>query len=652
MDSGSVEAPPPPPLQGAPPPPPPPPPIGGAKIPTWREQQEAKLPAQQQIQQIQNDQYSNLPPQLMNSMSKDKKPFTYTPLAVGDKGKLDLSQIRSPRMKKRLLANMKEEDEESGAPTSESPCSYEPSPTPPPTSSHSLDRSQTPDPSRMANKSEVPKIFKVPLPPKIDFTQELLARQREKQTPVNITSTPTAASFMDTNRAPMSPVELENTVDSEILGLHNALNQARPLEDISELINTRVPSMASTHPLADARMPTTSSAKLEPQNYSNDYNGGYESSHHDGFPMASQSNGTTSAPLPPPPPAKRSSNMATIPIRYENNTYSNKNQNDPYNSSNSDNYNDYLYQPSQPQQQQNYSSNSQYGPRYDAQPVAPPREYFNIEPPKKIDILREIERQDPALYSAPTKVLGPSLGEQWAQKKQTQGQYPYEYSQPNYESYQIPYKSQPAPPPRPQPPPQYEYNPQPMRYNSQQSQPQQQYRPVNVSYDDGERSEPTQSRSFKVLQKLTEGIEDEIQNLRLHEKQMNMQQAAPQIDRNHNWQSTDYGAPRQTVQPSPRPYPRGNSSGYGTSNIPNNSIYNLQDLVSDLNTAVYGNNYQNGQSRSQKENIIPVRLEDQSFPSYASDAYRSEGPPASSRSYRMVKHRWESTQSVPYGTDF
>lgn len=68
---------------GAPPPPPPPPPIGGAKIPTWREQQEAKLPAQQQIQQIQNDQYSNLPPQLMNSMNKDKKPFTYTPLAVG-----------------------------------------------------------------------------------------------------------------------------------------------------------------------------------------------------------------------------------------------------------------------------------------------------------------------------------------------------------------------------------------------------------------------------------------------------------------------------------------------------------------------------------------------------------------------------------------
>lgn len=115
-----------------------------------------------------------------------------------------------------------------------------------------------------------------------------------------------------------------------------------------------------------------------------------------------------------------------------------------------------------------------------------------------------------------------------------------------------------------------------MRYNSQPQQ-QQQYRPVNVSYDD-ERSEPTQSRSFKVLQKLTEGIEDEIQNLQLHEKQMNMQQAAPQMDRNQ--QPTNQGPTPQAAQPSPRPYPRGNSFGYGTpSNIPNNSFNYLQDLV-------------------------------------------------------------------------
>lgn len=70
----------------APPPPPPPPPMPGSmnsRIPTWRETQEAKQREQKQQAQMQSDQYTNLPPQLMNSMTKDKKPFTYTPLAVG-----------------------------------------------------------------------------------------------------------------------------------------------------------------------------------------------------------------------------------------------------------------------------------------------------------------------------------------------------------------------------------------------------------------------------------------------------------------------------------------------------------------------------------------------------------------------------------------
>lgn len=68
----------------APPPPPPPPPgaIGAVKIPSYREELEKKQ-QQMQLQQQAEQQYANLPPQLMNTMAKDKKPFTYTPLAVG-----------------------------------------------------------------------------------------------------------------------------------------------------------------------------------------------------------------------------------------------------------------------------------------------------------------------------------------------------------------------------------------------------------------------------------------------------------------------------------------------------------------------------------------------------------------------------------------
>ncbi|XP_013793104.1 uncharacterized protein LOC106477046, partial [Limulus polyphemus] len=46
-------------------------------------------------------QYSNLPPQLYGTLKKDKKPFTYTP------GGIDLSEIKSTRMAKRIMANQK-----------------------------------------------------------------------------------------------------------------------------------------------------------------------------------------------------------------------------------------------------------------------------------------------------------------------------------------------------------------------------------------------------------------------------------------------------------------------------------------------------------------------------------------------------------------
>ncbi|XP_076365616.1 uncharacterized protein LOC143254398 [Tachypleus tridentatus] len=48
------------------------------------------------------NQYSNLPPELYGTMKKDKKPFTYTP------GGINLLEIKSPRMAKRIIANQQD----------------------------------------------------------------------------------------------------------------------------------------------------------------------------------------------------------------------------------------------------------------------------------------------------------------------------------------------------------------------------------------------------------------------------------------------------------------------------------------------------------------------------------------------------------------
>lgn len=101
----------------APPPPPPPPPPPGWK-PNWREERakedekEAK-PSSQPIK-IPNSgpqspkppvgsgpdgsftQYDRLPEKLQNALSKDKKPFTYTPAGI------DLSEIKSPKFQKKV----------------------------------------------------------------------------------------------------------------------------------------------------------------------------------------------------------------------------------------------------------------------------------------------------------------------------------------------------------------------------------------------------------------------------------------------------------------------------------------------------------------------------------------------------------------------
>lgn len=62
--------------------------------------------AAKKAQIVNNDVYEP-PAAIQNAMlTKDKKPFTYTP---GMGGKLDLSQIRSPRMARRVAKNANDE---------------------------------------------------------------------------------------------------------------------------------------------------------------------------------------------------------------------------------------------------------------------------------------------------------------------------------------------------------------------------------------------------------------------------------------------------------------------------------------------------------------------------------------------------------------
>lgn len=110
----------------APPPPPMPGTMGALSLPNWRAHPYPVRESAPTQNQIEKQQYAHLPDKLMNSMAKDKKPFTYTPQGIGfvltifktkllfldlfihrrEKGVLDMSEIRSPKMKKRLMANL------------------------------------------------------------------------------------------------------------------------------------------------------------------------------------------------------------------------------------------------------------------------------------------------------------------------------------------------------------------------------------------------------------------------------------------------------------------------------------------------------------------------------------------------------------------
>lgn len=65
---------------GAPPPPPPLPGSTGAMmLPHWRDTYQPIREAPPSREVIEKQQYAHLPDKLLNSLNKDKKPFTYTP---------------------------------------------------------------------------------------------------------------------------------------------------------------------------------------------------------------------------------------------------------------------------------------------------------------------------------------------------------------------------------------------------------------------------------------------------------------------------------------------------------------------------------------------------------------------------------------------
>lgn len=66
----------------APPPPPLPGTSGAPVMPHWRETYQPHLEAVPSRNQIEKQQYAHLPDKLLNTLNKDKKPFTYTPQGV------------------------------------------------------------------------------------------------------------------------------------------------------------------------------------------------------------------------------------------------------------------------------------------------------------------------------------------------------------------------------------------------------------------------------------------------------------------------------------------------------------------------------------------------------------------------------------------
>ncbi|KAK1129094.1 hypothetical protein K0M31_020224 [Melipona bicolor] len=188
----------------APPPPPPPPPVPG-QVPAMRINT-VEAPTTKRPQIPINDAYEP-PAAIQNAMlTKDKKPFTYTP---GMGGKLDLSQIRSPRMARRVAKNANDEGIE-GPPKS----ALEPKPTPPPNTGASLFvQPQVAIPVFPTNVPVQPSVNRTPPTPPANRTQPTTPEKQQESpklvTKVEAKVTPTITIQPNTpESAPSTPTQV------------------------------------------------------------------------------------------------------------------------------------------------------------------------------------------------------------------------------------------------------------------------------------------------------------------------------------------------------------------------------------------------------------------------------------------------------------
>ncbi|XP_014484004.1 PREDICTED: uncharacterized protein LOC106749250 [Dinoponera quadriceps] len=176
-------------VAGPPPPPPPPPPMSG-QVPAMRINT-AENAATKRPQMGSNDAYEP-PAAIQNAMlTKDKKPFTYTP---GMGGKLDLSQIRSPRMARRVAKNANDEGIE-GPPKSaleSKPATTSPNPF------------VQPQVAIPVFPTNVPPVNRVPQPATVNRTPSNVA-EKPAEAPKNVVKIDTKAIAPVTPSSPESP---------------------------------------------------------------------------------------------------------------------------------------------------------------------------------------------------------------------------------------------------------------------------------------------------------------------------------------------------------------------------------------------------------------------------------------------------------------
>lgn len=421
--------------------------MGAIHIPTYKEQQQQVK--QQQTSNNQNnvdDQFANLPPQLMSTMNKDKKPFTYTPNSLigylyilslfstnafifSEKGLLDLSQIKSPRMKKRLAENQKDPEEQ-------------------------------------------PQYFPVSPPRKLNILQEVKEQQQyqpEQQKQHYLPS-------QQQQQATYSPPAMQQ----------KALQAAYSPPPLQQQAAYSPPPMQ----------------QQQQQLYSPPVSQQYTS-------------------YLPQSPIKQVDSPGICSTGYSN-----------------------LNQQPKPFQRQT----DEWFPQYEKQ-----QQYFNIEPPKKIDIYKEIHEQP---HLPETKIYAPTLQEQWQQRKQHSPVKNFSQQPSFYEQQQ-----------QQQPIQSKSFNVlQQMVKNSdeqQQQHQQQQYRPL---YEEEVFIRPTiPSNAFRNLQTMV-GISNE---------EASRQRIIPiQIERQNSQQQQLYVAPSQQERIKTPPTYQGAS-------IPSRSFRLLQIMTDE-----------------------------------------------------------------------